>query len=61
MSVSKDKAQSLLAALWWGQLSDHQQQLLADRYYPGDDFMKTHTHSVRVRHIYVQELQRNDT
>jgi len=43
------------ALKWWRLLGDSEQQRLADKYYPKDDFILTDCSSNRIEKIYKQE------
>ena len=40
------------ALKWWRMLSDYEQQYLADKFHPKDDFFVTDTSSLRIENIY---------
>lgn len=41
---------------WWNTLDDAEQQRLADRHYPNDDFLDTHTNKWRIAFIYIETM-----
>lgn len=40
---------------WWHKLGDSEQQRLANKYYPKDDFIATDVSNYRIKHIYIKE------
>ena len=42
---------------WWDSIGDAEQQRMADRYYPDDDFTDTHKSDVRIEEIWSKEYR----
>tara|TARA_Y100000034_G_C6837297_1_gene378491 strand:- start:700 stop:951 length:252 start_codon:yes stop_codon:yes gene_type:complete len=42
---------------WWAGMDDAEQQKMADRYYPNDDFLVTHEDEIRIEKIWSDEFK----
>ena len=47
------------ALKWWAQLEDNKQQIIANKYYPDDDFFVTDRNNARIEQIYLKEMEKS--
>ena len=45
--------------IWWHKLGDAEQQRLANKYHPKDDFIVTGESNYRIKQIYLKENENN--